>query len=194
MKEKKPISLMILIFIIALFINYHIYYYFENKVNNKKVDNYLIDIKDLDSYPQKIVNKNEEAYLGILEISKINLKQGFYSVNSVNNDVNKNIMLLKGSEMPNKKGTYLALASHSGASYLGYFSELDKLSINDEISIYYNNVVYHYVITDIYEEEKDGLITINRNIHENYLILTTCSKNKDMQLVIKAKLLNTKSS
>jgi LPXTG-site transpeptidase (sortase) family protein len=94
-------------------------------------------------------------------------------------------MVLEGSKMPNT----LFLAAHSGNSVISYFKKLDKLVIDDEVIIHYQNKKYYYQVSDIYEVEKTGFIDINKNIHENILVLTTCSKDDTKQLVVKAKLI-----
>lgn len=191
MKRKKPISLLMLIFALSLFCSYHIYYYCINELNNKKVDKYIEEII-VNNNPQVIVEKTLEAkedYLGILEIPKLNLKQGFYNIDSKNNDVNKSVMLLKNSVMPDNVNSTIILAAHSGNSYVGYFKNLDKLNIEDKINIYYQKNKYQYTVTNICELNKNGHILVDKNIHENILVLTTCSKNEEKQLVVYAKLL-----
>ena len=133
--------------------------------------------------------ETKEDYLGILEIPKLNLKQGFYNIDSKNNDVNKSVMLLKNSVMPDNVNSTIILAAHSGNSYVGYFKNLDKLNIEDKINIYYQKNKYQYTVTNIYELNKNGHILVDKNIHENILVLTTCSKNEEKQLVVYAKLL-----
>ena len=106
-----------------------------------------------------------------------------------NNDVNKSVMLLKNSVMPDNVNSTIILAAHSGNSYVGYFKNLDKLNIEDKINIYYQKNKYQYTVTNIYELDKNGHILVDKNIHENILVLTTCSKNEEKQLVVYAKLL-----
>ena len=48
-------------------------------------------------------NVYREPYLAVLKIDKINLERGIYSINSKNNNVNKNIQLLKESNLPDKE-------------------------------------------------------------------------------------------
>ena len=196
MNERKPLSLVIIIFTLALFCSYHIYYYFINKTNEELVQKYQIEAEknnDLENKTPKI-NKmssvDEDEYIALLEIPKINLVEGFYSTNSSKNNVNYNITLLNESTMPNQDGSVIYLAAHSGTGYLAYFKDLNKLSLDDFIIINYQNKKYPYSINDIYEIPKNGTITINHNIHENYLVLTTCSNNKNQQLVIVSKLFN----
>ena len=193
MREKKPLSLMIIIFTLSLFCSYHIYYHFADVTNGDLVKTYYKRNEE-ETKSQSIVKKmnlnNEEQYLGILSIPKINLKTGFYNINSKNNNVNSSVTLLRESIMPDENGSIIYLAAHSGSGYLAYFKDLDKLSEGDIISISYNRKDYQYIINNIYEMPKTGEIAVNHNINEKCLILTTCSKNKNMQLIIFAKMLN----
>ena len=195
MEKIRPISLFIAIFIIALVISYHIYYHFIDEINDKVVNNYIENeiVEEISTNNVEKINipEKKEKILGIIEISKINLKKGFYNINSKENNVNKNITILKGSEMPNIKGSTLILAAHSGDSYLSYFKDIDLLKLDDKIIIHYNNIKYNYLVNDIYELPKNGKITFNKNINENILVLTTCSKNKDKQLIVVSKLSST---
>ncbi len=192
MKNEKTFSLMVIIFVISLFLSYHVYYYCINNFNNKKVDNYFVSQDVMDNYKKIVVEKEDSNdYLGILSIPKIHFQKGFYNIDDERNNVNQNIEVLKTSEMPNVLGSSLIIAGHKGNSYLGYFNDLDKLEINDEIDIYYNNYKYQYEVFDIYELDKNGKITFSKNIHENYLVLTTCSKKKDKQLIVLSKMILT---
>lgn len=198
MERKRNISLLFIIFIISLFLSYHIYNYCITEFNKQKVDNYLIEYEIQDNYRENNIQKIEyqeksNDYLGVLLIPKLNLKQGFYDINDKRNDVNQNIEVLKGSLMPDIKGSSLVIAGHKGESYLGYFNNLDKLAINDELDIIYQNQKYQYTIFDIYELEKNGKISFTKNIYENYLVLTTCSKKDNRQLIVVAKLVNNAS-
>jgi LPXTG-site transpeptidase (sortase) family protein len=198
MERKRNISLLFIIFIISLFLSYHIYNYCITEFNKQKVDNYLIEYEIQDNYRENNIQKIEyqeksNDYLGVLLIPKLNFKQGFYNINDNRNDVNQNIEILKGSLMPDIKGSSLVIAGHKGESYLGYFNNLDKLSINDELDIFYHNKKYQYTIFDIYELEKNGKISFTKNIYENYLVLTTCSKKDNRQLIVVAKLVNNAS-
>ena len=190
MKNIRPISLTILIFSIALIGSYYIYYHFINLRQESIVTTYEKE----NIYNAKNTNyinneDNESNVLGILSISKINLKLPFYDKSSKKNNVNKNIEILKESSMPDKKGGTIILAAHSGNSYLGYFKKLFILNKEDEIQIKYKNKEYTYIVDKIYELPKNGQIEINKNINENVLVLTTCSSNSK-QLVITSKLLS----
>jgi LPXTG-site transpeptidase (sortase) family protein len=188
MKKKYHISLIIMMLSLALFGSYHIYYSNIDKKSDELISKY---IENNDSIIAKeMVNEiDEEDYLGILEIPKINLNEGFYNKYSKNNNINKSVTILKESIMPENNNSIIYLAAHSGNSPVAFFKDLNKLNIEDNINLLYKGNTYQYTITDIYEIEKNGNITVNRNIHENYLVLTTCGKN-NMQIIIVSKLYN----
>ena len=120
-----------------------------------------------------IINYN---YIGYLNIPKINLKRGFVSLNSKYNSVSYNVMLIKGSSMPDVKNGNLILAAHRGNSSVSFFDKLYKLEIGDEANITYNNKVYKYKLVNTYLEEKDGSIAIYRDENKNTLTLITCTR------------------
>ena len=196
MSEKKLISVMIIAFSLALFCSYHIYYYFVDINSNKLVNKYYEkeNIKESKPIVAKKMNveeksDNKEEYLGILSIPKIKLKTGFYNKDNSKNNVSKSVTLLKESIMPGKSNSIVYLAAHSGIGHLAYFKDLNKLTDGDLITLSINKTDYLYTISDIYEMPKNGEIIVNRNVNENYLVLTTCSKNKNMQLVVISKLI-----
>lgn len=175
---------------LSLFGSYHIYYYFLDKGSDDLIRDYYISnvIDNEKKIVNKINNEVKEDYLGILKIPKINLIEGFYNINSKNNNVNKSVTLLKGSILPNNNGSIIYLTAHSGTGYLAFFKNIDKLELDDVIYLDINNETYKYIVNDIYELNKNGVITINHNINDDYLVLTTCS-NSERQLVITSKLI-----
>ena len=196
MSEKKLFSLLIVIFGIALLFSYHIYYHFEsvtsdNLINEySKKENYKEKENDVSLEKTSIKEISKEEYLGILTIPKINLKTGFYNIYSNKNNVSNSVTILKNSIMPEENHSIIYLAAHSGTGYLAYFKDINKLTNEDMIYLNINGNSYSYIVTDIYELPKNGEITVNRNINEKYLVLTTCSNNKNMQLVILSKMIN----
>ncbi len=120
-----------------------------------------------------VINYN---YIGYLEIPKINLKRGFVSLNSKYNSISYNVMLIKGSSMPDVKNGNLILAAHRGNSSVSFFDKLYKLNIGDEANVTYNDKVYTYKLVNTYLEEKDGTIAIYRDENKNTLTLITCTR------------------
>lgn len=153
------------------------------KVNNEnyEVNSYFNNYNEDVGYINN--NKNNEEYLGILEIKKIKLRKGFYKLNSNLNNVDKNIMTVSSSDMPNVNKGNLILASHSGNSSVSYFRHLDKLDMEDIASIYYLGKKYDYKLINYYDVDKNGSVQIIKNNDINTLTLITCKKNTDKQTV-----------
>ncbi len=136
-----------------------------------------------------ITSKPIELPIAKIIIQKIGLDGDIYNINSKENDVDKNITILKDSILPNNENSIIFLAAHSGYGKIAYFNDLDKLNVNDVIIFQYNNNNYYYMIDKIFEEEKDGDIEINKT-SDKQLVLTTCSRNnKNKQLIINSNLI-----
>lgn len=129
---------------------------------------------------QKTIDKD---VIATISIPKINLKKNIYQENSPQNNVNKNVTLLSGSILPDHNDSIIFLAAHSGSGNNAYFNNLKNLSINEKVTLFYNNEEYTYKIVKIREVPKNGYITGNRNSNKE-LILTTCSDKKNKQLII----------
>ena len=145
---------------------------------------------DIDEEEIKEQSKQEEKktfnynYIGVLEIPKINIKRGFLNIKDKGNNVNKNLQVIKGSDMPNVKNGNLIIAAHSGNSYISYFKNLYKLSDEDVAYVYFNNIKYTYKVAGKYDAEKNGKVTIHRDNKKNTLTLITCSQtDKTKQIV-----------
>ncbi len=118
-------------------------------------------------------------YIAYLEIPKINLKQGLVSIDSKNNNVDKNIQIIKPSDFPDVTNGNLILASHSGSSSISYFKHLYKLSTGDIVSVDYEDYKYNYQIVNIYNTPKNGTVPIYRNTNITTITLITCTKDSD---------------
>ena len=133
---------------------------------------------------------NSSNYIAILEIPKINLRKGLYSINNMNNNVNRNIQIIEESNMPDVENGNFILASHSGTGRTAYFNDLPKLDINDLVYIYYNNIKYTYQIYDKYNVDKDGTIEVSRIKNKRMITLTTCNQiDKSKQVVVLGELI-----
>lgn len=159
-----PIS----IFAVSLFLSMNIL--------DKVKDNYH-NQENISLYYQG-TNETKDQYIGILSIPKINLKRGFYSKQSSLNTLSKNIYYLKESIPLEEENSMIILAAHRGSSKVAFFNELEHLSIGDEIFLDYQNKKYTYILTEIYDELKDGHLNIYRDETLDSLVLITCNKNK----------------
>lgn len=154
----------------------------EVKIN---IDEYLENTtisESVTSSDDEIEVRDEKETLMILEIPKISIKRNIYYQDSKYNSVEYNIQILKDSDMPDIKNGNVIFASHNGNSKVSFFKKLYKLSLNDEIILYYDGYKYIYKLSKIYDINKDGTAEIYRNNNVNCITLITCKKNiKDKQ-------------
>ena len=123
--------------------------------------------------PEEVTND----YIGYLTIPKINLTKGFLDKRSTENDVEKNILVVSGSNYPDTEKGNLILAGHSGTGWKAFFNDLYKLEVNDTAYITYKNKKYIYSIVNIYTQPKVGKLAIYRNYDKTTLTLITCTNN-----------------
>lgn len=190
----KKIIPIVLLLIFYLFICNKIYFEFTPQKTSTKISNILVEKDTLPVAFQETTHSlkytpQEETSIGKLEISKISLSQKLYPINDKLNNIEKNVTILENSEDPSIEKSIIFLAAHSGTGPLAYFNNLDKLQINDTITLTYKNITYTYQINNIWEIKKQGFISVNKE-NTNQLVLTTCSPtNKDNQLIISSILL-----
>lgn len=123
-------------------------------------------------------------YLGILEIPKINLKRGFFDLNSSRNKVAYNVTVIRGSSYPDEINNNLILAAHSGNCSYCYFDKLYKLSLGDLAYLTYGGKKYTYKIANIYTVEKTGEVAIFRDSSKSTLTLITCTRGSDHEQTV----------
>ena len=142
--------------------------------NNIRVSHNSIQVKN---------KKRIIKYDMVIEIPKINLSKGILKKYDKNNNVDKNVTILKESSYPDKEGN-IFIAAHSGTGIHSYFRKLDKLDMGDKVYLYYKNKKYKYFVIDIKEVIKSSKTTIKTQ-KNNSLVLITCSpKNKGNNLII----------
>ena len=125
----------------------------------------------------ELSNEITDEYIGYLMIPKINLTKGFLDSRSHENNVDKNIMVIIGSDYPDvEKGNFM-IAGHSGNGWKAFFNELYKLVIGDSIYIDYKGKRYTYQINNIYTQPKTGKLAVYRNENQTTLTLITCTNN-----------------
>lgn len=151
----------------------------------KEVIQYYTTSKEMNIFFKHEENTyKDENYTMVLEIPKIQLKKGIYSVSSKYNNVNHGIeMLPESTFLNNEKGT-LFLASHSGTSSISYFNRLQELEKKDQIIIYYLDKMYIYEIINQYEIEKNGSFLFPKDSNNNQVVLITCDKMDDSFQII----------
>ncbi len=134
---------------------------------------------------QGIPNQKREdiiAYDMVLEIPKIKLKRGILKRDDKDNNIDKNVTILKASSYPDRSGN-IYIAAHSGHGNRSYFNDLVKLKENDIANLYYQNKKYVYVVKKIKEMTKNSLSTIVTE-DDNSLVLITCSQTDKTKYLI----------
>jgi len=187
-------SLLILIGISAIGGKY-LYKYYLDRNEDIKVEEFYEKQEEITEMPtdnetteenkaEEKQETNNEEYVAVIKIPKIGLEKGLYAKGSRLNNVNKNIQIIKESSYPNvEKGNFI-LAGHSGNATTSYFKKLDKVSIDDEVSIFYGGVEYKYKVVNIYDIDKTGTANIVRNAEKTTLTLITCRHNTNKQIVV----------
>ena len=170
----------------------------DNQEQNALKDFYIKEQEIIEDDKKDEEPKNEEVkehkkieYIAVLKIPKINLERGLVDPSSYLNSIDYNVQILKNSAMPDQKYGNVMLAAHSGNARVSYFRNLDKLSINDEVSIDYKGHTYTYKVVNIYDIDKTGKAQIFRNKNTNTLTLVTCRHNTEKQIIIICELSNT---
>lgn len=167
---------------VILSLSKELYNYTLDKQEENQVEyffeNHEKDIDKQDTQQKKNESNITYNYIAVLEIPTINLKRGLVSKTDKNNNVNKNIKILKESDMPDVENGNFILAGHSGNSRVSFFKNLNKVKENDLIFIYYKSIKYTYKVVHTHLEVRDGDIEIVRNKNKSSLTLTTCSQEK----------------
>lgn len=159
------------------------------------LDNFYIEeqqekITDNTTTKEVVEEKKETSinYIAVLRIPKINFKRGLVDKDSKYNNIKYNIMIHKESDVLDQDGGNVILVAHSGTAGVSYFRNVDKLSLNDEIYLDYNNKTYSYKITNIYDIEKTGIAPIRKETTKSTITLITCRHNTNKQIVVIAEI------
>lgn len=198
MDKKKSLLLVIgslLIFISIFLFSFNYYNSYKDALKEQKNLDYFYEkqeeikeiIKDNKEDIEKV--KVDSNYIAVLKIDKINLEKGLYEIGNSLNNVDYNIEILSGSNMPDVENGNLVLASHNGYLKESYFRNLYKVEIHDKISVFYDSYEYIYEVINTYKVEKTDTVKVIRNNNKNTLTLITCSGDNE-QLVVVAELIN----
>lgn len=200
--KNKRYSFIIFMGISLLFLSttYFIYNHYQNErqdnIDNQKIEDFF-EIEDIED---EVVEEQQEEkpvvqervinYIGVLEIPKINLKRGLVDKNSSDNNVNRNIYMIKKTTLPDEQtNSHIILAAHSGNSYVSFFRNLKKLDMKDKVYFYYKGVKYIYEVSNKYEIEKTGTTELKQtNISD--ITLITCISGTNKQVVYVATLID----
>ncbi len=173
----------------------YLYNYFQTRNEEQLIDTFFEEQKEIieDTTPEvpeeKEITETPKPtrtkinYFAVIKIPKIGLEKGLASKGSYYNNVNRNILVLNESDMPDKDKGNVILAGHSGSGRTAYFKNLHKLERDDEVSIFYNGSEYKYKVVNQYDIEKTGTANIVRNAEKSTLTLITCRHNTNKQII-----------
>ena len=154
-------------------------FYEGNKENNEDIANQITESTEGEQEAETESDTYTDDYIGYLIIPKINLQKGFVDRRSTENDVEKNIMIVEGSNYPDVERGNFIIAGHSGTGWKAFFNDLYQLTTGDVAYVTYKGKRYTYTITNIYTQQKTGKIAIYRNYDKTTLTLITCTNNDD---------------
>lgn len=187
-KAKKSVFFKVIFIISILLILFSIYFlinYFRIlNINNEYSESLADTVRIQALYKDLGTDNTEHPIIGQIEISKINLSYPIFSYTS--DDLLKiGICRLYGPS-PNSKGN-LCLAGHNYNNN-NFFSNLDKLSSNDIITIYdSSNISVNYKVFNIFEVDASNISILEQNTNLRELTLITCNNLNKNRIIIKAK-------
>ena len=152
-------------------------FYEGNKENNEDIADQITESTEGEQEAEAESDTYTDDYIGYLIIPKINLQKGFVDRRSTENDVEKNIMIVEGSNYPDVERGNFIIAGHSGTGWKAFFNDLYQLTTGDVAYVTYKGKRYTYTITNIYTQQKTGKIAIYRNYDKTTLTLVTCTNN-----------------
>ena len=117
----------------------YLYNYLQNQNEENLIDTFYEEQKEItndtkpeenvqEEQPKQEINQSKKIdYIAVIKIPKIGLEKGLASKGSYYNNVNRNILILNESDMPDKDKGNVILAGHSGSGRTAFFKNLYKL-------------------------------------------------------------------
>lgn len=189
---KKVISVLLIICGLLISITTYCNHYYKEQQEKYSVEVFLNKNTKKKEVEKMKKSKTYEVinYIAVLEIPKINIKNGLVDPDSKLNNVGSNITILRPISMPDEENHTFILAAHSGTSKVSYFNNLDQLSYGDLVYVYYKNIKYTYKMTNYYKSKKTGSIIIKKDENSSVIALTSCSRENKKQLTYIGTLIN----
>lgn len=136
-----------------------------------------------------ITKMERNSVIGYVKIPRLGLQKNIYSINSTENNIDKNVTVLNKSVFPDEDNSIVFLAAHSGNNNNSYFDNLKYLKNGDLVQLNYKNNIYNYKVVKYEEVEKNGYIT-GKRLAQKEIILTTCSDKPTKQLIVHGIMIN----
>lgn len=152
------------------------------KSNLKPKEKEILFHKTKNKVKDKKINI-ENNYWGYINIPKLNIYYGFYSVEDSKNMIKNGIEVMPGSTIPSIDGSNIVLVAHSGIGYNILFDRLDILTVGDEVNLYFKNQKYKYKVVKKLKKDKNEILSTIKS-KKNTLTLITCDKKEKNQNII----------
>ena len=157
--------------------------------NNYSISKLYSDISKNSTNDNNISSLPSNSILGIIKIPKLDLSYTFFS--GLTDDLLKISPCRFYGDLPNSNHSdinkNLCIAGHN-YNNKQFFSQIDKLDINDKIVIVDNlNNEYNFSVIKNYEVKSDDLSPIYTNLSSSYeLTLVTCNNINNNRIIVKA--------
>lgn len=157
---------------------------------------YLIDTKitkkeQKDAYTQIKESQEQGISHNLLIIPKIGVNGQIYEGNE-ESVLNKGFWRIPSTSTPDKGGnTVITAHRYLYKSGPNTFYLLDKISVGDQIAVFWNGLGYYYEVSEVFEVMPNQT-EIQDNTDESILTLYTCTPlyTANKRLVVKAKLIS----
>jgi sortase A len=142
--------------------------------------------------PQKHISSQVNTYT--ISIPKLKINNALVTI--AGDDLMNSLVHYGGTGLPGQFGTSVIFGHsmlpqfYSAKSYKSIFSTLPTLKEGDEIDVTYDDVQYHYKITEMVVLEANDLSVLEQKFDGSYLTLVTCVPPGTLwkRLNVKAKL------
>jgi sortase A len=160
-----------------------------------QLNNWFVRTDTGDNNPQSVLTDNPSSEYTI-SIPKLKIQDAVVEVGSM--DLKKSLIQYPQTALPGQLGNGV-IFGHSvlpqffnPKSYLTIFSTLHRLKQGDEIFIDYDNILYKYLVEEMYEVSPTDLSVLEQRYDGRYMNLITCSPPGTYlrRLVIKARIVD----
>lgn len=184
------VQLVVSLISIIIFISYFFIYKYNIKKEEKSseilLNNYSVS-KLYNEPNQELDYSDSERIIGIIEIPKIDISYPIFA------NLTDDLLKISPCRISGYMPSYLSNLCIAGHNYDNgkFFSNLNKLNLNDNIYIYDNHIKkFNYIITDIYEVDETDLSPVTETAKgKAILTLITCNNINKKRLIIKSKLI-----
>jgi len=153
------------------------------KEDEQALDNFFNNYNEVKEENKKDTSEDnikiKNNYKAVIEVPSISLKTGVVMSDKLFSTMDRNVSIYPTSDMPDVNGGNFVLFAHSGNSRISYFKNIDKLTENDVIKIYYNKKEYKYKVFKKFQTDKKDDTPLYKMKDKTIITLFTCDKYDD---------------